>query len=90
MIPGSNVIKECKLSHLKETISMLNSKDIEIVCTKIEDYEHYELAKGLGFNLFQGYYFAKPKIIENIDQEKHIFQILIKLSIKNANSIKCQ
>ena len=58
-------IKECKTSTLKEAITHLKSKNLKIVCTKIEDNDHYEMAKELGCDLFQGYYFAKPKIIEN-------------------------
>jgi len=31
---------------------------------KIEDRKTYELAKSLGYDLFQGYFFAKPEIVE--------------------------
>ncbi len=58
-------IKESETSHLRERISSIKSKSIKIICTKIEDHEHYEKARDLGCDLFQGYYFAKPKIVEN-------------------------
>ncbi|USD64345.1 HDOD domain-containing protein [Vibrio sp. SCSIO 43136] len=37
---------------------------IEFLAEKVETYEEYEQAKKAGFTLFQGYFFAKPEIIQ--------------------------
>ena len=50
---------------IKSIIRALRNNDIKVVATKIEDEDEYELAKDLGCELFQGYFFAKPKVFEN-------------------------
>ncbi len=49
----------------KTMISELKAKNIKIIGAKIEDNGRYEIAKNLGCEMFQGYFFAKPHIIEN-------------------------
>ncbi|MDA7817893.1 EAL domain-containing protein [Sulfurimonas sp.] len=46
-------------------IDALRKHDIKVVATKIEDEETYTLAKEFGCDLFQGYFFSKPKIFES-------------------------
>lgn len=50
---------------IKKIVSALESNDIKVVATKVKDEKIYKLAKNLGCKLFQGYFFAKPKIFEN-------------------------
>ena len=52
-------------SMIKNIISTLKDNDIKVVATKVESQEIYNLAKNLGCKLFQGYFFAKPKIFKN-------------------------
>lgn len=52
-------------SSIKSIIGALRNNDIKVVATKIETQDEYELAKKLGCELFQGYFFAQPKILEN-------------------------
>ena len=52
-------------NYVKRIISGFKENGIQIVATKIENDEKYELAKSFGCELFQGYFFAKPKIFEN-------------------------
>lgn len=40
---------------------------ITLLAEKVETYAQFELAKNLGFELFQGYFFSKPQIISNKD-----------------------
>ncbi len=49
----------------KDIIKEIKSKGIKVVGTKIEDEKRYEVAKKLGCELFQGYFFSRPKIFEN-------------------------
>ncbi|MEA3330387.1 MAG: EAL domain-containing protein [Campylobacterota bacterium] len=46
-------------------IAHLKANGIKVVATKIENSSEYDLAKKLGCELFQGYFFAEPRIIEN-------------------------
>jgi EAL and modified HD-GYP domain-containing signal transduction protein len=39
-------------------------RDLTLLAEKIETHEMYEFCKDLGFELFQGYFLSKPKIIE--------------------------
>jgi len=57
-------------------ISQLQAKNIKIIAAKIENNEDYALAKKLGCNMFQGYFFAKPNIIENAKYESSQMNVL--------------
>jgi len=57
-------------------IRELKKYDIQVIASKIEDYERYEMAKNLGADCFQGYFFAKPKILENAKYEAAQLNVL--------------
>ena len=42
-------------------------KNIKLLAEKIETVEEYKLARKMGFDYFQGYYFARPVMIEQKD-----------------------
>jgi EAL and modified HD-GYP domain-containing signal transduction protein len=50
---------------IKGIIEQIEAKGIVVVGTKIEDEEKHEFARNLGCGLFQGYFFAEPKIFES-------------------------
>ncbi len=45
-------------------ISKLKGSKIKFLAEKVENYEEFEQAKKAGFELFQGYFFSKPEIIQ--------------------------
>ena len=58
----------CKLfirENIEPFIEKLHAQDIKVIAVKIETEESYEKAKRVGCDAFEGYFFAKPKIIEN-------------------------
>ena len=57
-------------------IKELKKYDIQIIASKVEDHESYEIAKKIGADCFQGYFFAKPKILENTKYEAAQFDVL--------------
>ncbi len=63
-------------NELRSIVSELRGKDIKVVATKIEKDAQYEVAKNLGCELFQGYFFAKPKIFENAKYDATMFNVL--------------
>ena len=49
---------------LVEHAARLKAQGIQLLAEKVETREQYEFCLKLGFDYFQGYFFAKPKIIE--------------------------
>ena len=50
-------------SHLTALVQQLKPFGKKLLAEKVESAEQVDLCKSLGFELFQGYYFAKPAII---------------------------
>lgn len=69
-------------------IPKLKNKGITLLAEKVETYSVFEKCSELGFNLFQGYFFAKPKIISGkriSNNEMTILSLLAKLNTENVN-----
>ena len=49
---------------LAEQVMLLRNFDCKLLAEKVEDYDTYSFCTDLGFDLFQGYYFAKPSIVQ--------------------------
>lgn len=67
-----NLIKfDIRLTPLSEIPPLINKikqhKNIKLLAEKIETNEEYQLARNMGFDYFQGYYFARPVMIEQKD-----------------------
>lgn len=67
-----NLIKfDIRLTPLAEIPLVVNKlkkyKNIKLLAEKIETDEEYKLARQMGFDYFQGYYFARPAMIEQKD-----------------------
>ena len=60
----------------KKELMNLKKNRLQLVATKIEHSYEYERAKELGFDCFQGYFFAEPQILENAKYEPAQFNIL--------------
>jgi EAL and modified HD-GYP domain-containing signal transduction protein len=50
------------IKEVKEAIA--NFPDIQLLAEKVETYEEYNQAVELGFELFQGFFFAKPEMVK--------------------------
>ncbi|NLO47820.1 MAG: HDOD domain-containing protein, partial [Clostridiales bacterium] len=48
---------------IKPFIASVRKKSIKFLAEKLETYDDFEMAKSLGFTLFQGYFFCKPVIV---------------------------
>ncbi len=64
-------INRCMSQEAKESLSKLRSYKTKVICTKIENEKEYLLAQEVGCDLYQGYFFAKPKIIKNKKCDAH-------------------
>ncbi len=56
---------------LKTRIDTFKSYDFKLLAEKVETEEEFQQYKDLGCDLFQGYYFAKPKIISQKAMDPH-------------------
>ena len=52
---------------VKSILSLQDAFDVHIIAEGVETKEDYELLKEMGCYLYQGYYFAKPKPISEIE-----------------------
>ena len=63
-------IVQSPLTSIHQLVENLKKKkNIKLLAEKIETEEEYELARSMGFHFFQGYFFAKPRVIEENDIE---------------------
>lgn len=50
-------------SSLRDTVERLKRYPVKLLAEKVEDQNQYKEVLSMGFELFQGYYFAKPTLI---------------------------
>ena len=68
------------LTQITEDVRYALDKNMILLAEKIETQEEFELAKKMGFHLFQGYFFSKPNIVGGLKTKfssKIIYQRLI-------------
>lgn len=59
VISGIDHISE-KQENVKALVALFHSKDIKVVAEGVEEKEEFECLQGLGVDLYQGYYLARP------------------------------
>ncbi len=59
---------EKNLAIVKSILLVCNALNLEVVAEGVETKEHFELLKKLYCEHYQGYYFAKPKPVEEIEK----------------------
>ncbi len=65
-------LQENSLENMKNIIQKLQNYDIKFIAEKVETYDDFEALKDMGYEYFQGYYFARPTILttKKIDPSK--------------------
>ena len=48
---------------LKQMVDILSNRGLTLLAEKVETIEQYHFCRDLGFDLFQGYYFARPAVL---------------------------
>lgn len=87
-LPYIHIIKvditECDYETVAASISKFKQAKVKLVAERIETKEEFERYKALGFDYFQGYYFAVPEVTKqkNIPSSK-----LTLLDLMNASSV---
>ncbi len=57
--------KQYSKTEIKEMLMLLKGYGAKLIISKVEANEDFEFYKGIGFDLFQGYFFQKPVIISS-------------------------
>jgi c-di-GMP phosphodiesterase len=60
-----NIPAHLKQSEMRECIAKLKKEGLKVIATRIEEKSHQLIASEMGCDYFQGFFFAKPNIIEN-------------------------
>jgi EAL and modified HD-GYP domain-containing signal transduction protein len=88
LIALANIIKFDFLSTPKGAIvaylKQISRKDLCLLAEKVETYDEFEAAQKMGFELFQGYFFCKPEIIQG--REIQGFQLNLMLIMAQINN----
>ena len=67
-LPYIDIIKVdivvCEHQRMLDNIDKFKQQNIKLVAEKIETHEEFEQYKALGFDYFQGYFFARPEVIK--------------------------
>ena len=71
----------------KRLAQMMIPRGIRMLAEKVETHEVYENAKSMGYQLFQGYFFAKPVIISRKDIPTNKIQFLRILKDVHAQEV---
>ncbi len=80
-------LKEQDPETLSASIAPLQALPIKLLAEKVEDLQQFEQAKALGFDMFQGYYFAQPSVIsgKRIDPSGITVMKLVNQMLRDAD-----
>lgn len=86
LLPYAHIVKLDVLHLSKEQlldhIAHLKNFKVKLLAEKVETYEMLEYCKSLGFDLFQGYFLARPQIMTGkkiAENKQSVIQLLAKL-----------
>ncbi|MFL9979218.1 EAL and HDOD domain-containing protein [Paraburkholderia graminis] len=67
MLPHADIVKidflQTERAHLPELAAAMRGQGKTLIAEKVETREDFALARDLGFDLFQGYFFARPQVL---------------------------
>lgn len=58
-------VKEHSREVIKSILANLKATGVRFVAEKVETYEEFQYFKSLGFDLFQGYFLARPEVVRH-------------------------
>lgn len=73
---------------LRKLVRTLQAHDIRLLAEKVETAEEFATCHKLGFDLFQGYYFARPIVLEGteLDASKRTLLVLLQQITSGAET----
>lgn len=74
-------------SEVEKHVRKLKRYDVRLLAEKVENSEQHEWLLNLGFDLFQGYYYAKPSTISRAQiPQNHLAVVRLLAALNNAAS----
>lgn len=94
LIPYADIIKldvlQLSPRQISEHICHIKPFGIQLLAEKVETYEMLEFCKNAGFDLFQGYFLARPQIITGRKISENKQSVLILLSALNDPDVQIE
>lgn len=80
------------LDRLEEMVGRFKDYPLQLLAEKVETPEEFRRCRDLGFHLFQGYYFARPSIIEKrrMDESGTTLMKLMRLLAEDADMVEIE
>jgi EAL and modified HD-GYP domain-containing signal transduction protein len=92
VLPHCSIVKVDVLNSdvqaYEHQIAKLKSMGLTLLAEKVETLEEFERTRRLGFDLFQGYFFAKPQIVTTTTHTSNkniLLQMIAKINDKEAD-----
>lgn len=79
-------IQEVDPSTLEHRIKILKKFPVKLIAEKVENQEEFELCEAAGFDYFQGYFFAKPVILEKKSADPSKISIIKIINLINNDA----
>ena len=79
-------------AQIQEIVARVKPTGAKLLAEKVESREQMEFCRDLGFELFQGYYFAKPTIIagKKLDHSQLALMRLTTLLLEDADTVEIE
>ncbi len=81
-------IPQLNREEIKQHVTLLKKYNVKLIAEKIESEEEYNFLYECGFDLFQGYFLAKPKIIKGKTIPANKLAIISLLAELNNDKVK--
>ena len=77
---------------LEETTGRLRQFKVQLLAEKVDNLEQFNRCLDLGFDLFQGYYFAKPEIItgKKLSSSEMVIMRLLGMLMADAETVEIE
>ena len=93
LIAMADIIKfDFRLSSRSEINAYLKHctrDDLCLLAEKVETYEEFEAAQRMGFELFQGYFFCKPEIVQGREIHGSQLNLMMIMAQINSDNFSC-
>ena len=90
LLPWAEVVKvdlpSVAEKDLRKLVRTLRRSNVQLLAEKVETAEQFEACRKLGFDLFQGYFFAKPIVLEGADLDASKVTLVRLLQQINSNT----
>src|SRR5690606_30800330 len=75
-------------AELAEHVQLLRRFDALLLAEKVETQQQFELCHQLGFDLFQGYFLQRPKIVRGVSLPTHQMPVVLLLGALHKPAVE--